>query len=58
MGEGAERRQNVMEPAGITGADCKAPAGTQKIFSYPRPPGSTNGTDWEDWAFQLVHKPW
>jgi hypothetical protein len=37
-------RQHVLEPAGITAADCKAPAGTQKILSYPLPPGSTNGT--------------
>jgi CubicO group peptidase (beta-lactamase class C family) len=42
-------RQNVLAPAGITGADCKALAGTQKMLSYPRPPGSTNGTDWGDW---------
>jgi len=43
-------RQNVLEPAGVTGAACKAPAGTQKILSYPLPPGSTNGTDWGDWT--------
>lgn len=43
-------RQNVLEPAGITGADCKPPAGTQKILSYPLPPGSTKGTDWGDWT--------
>lgn len=42
-------RKNVLEPAGVTGADCQAPAGTQKILSYPLPPGNTKGTDWGDW---------
>lgn len=42
-------KQHVLTPVGVTG-DCKAPAGTQKILSYPLPAGSTNGTDWGDWT--------
>ena len=43
-------RQHVLSPANVTDADCKPPAGTQKILSYPLPPGATHGTDWGDWT--------
>ena len=49
---------NVLQPAGVTGADCKAPSGTKKILSYPLPAGATHGTDFGDWTLQCGSGGW
>lgn len=44
-------RQQVFRPIGISGADCKPPANSNPVLSYPPPPtGATNGLDWGDWT--------
>ncbi len=51
-------QKNVLQPAGVTGADCKAPAGTKKILSYPLPAGATHGTDFGDWTLACGAGGW
>lgn len=44
-------RQQVFQPVGISDADCKPPANSNPVLSYPPPPiGATNGLDWGDWT--------
>ncbi len=44
-------RQQVFEPLGISGTDCKPAANSHPVLSYPPPPiGATNGLDWGDWT--------
>lgn len=44
-------RQHVFQPLGITGADCRPPASSNPMLSYPPPPvGAAHGTDWGDWT--------
>jgi hypothetical protein len=41
---------HVFKPVGIPPRQCKPPAGTGDILSYPFPAGSTSGIDWGDWT--------
>ena len=44
-------KQNVFQPLGITGANCKPPSGVPSMLSYPPPPvGAAHGTDLGDWT--------
>lgn len=51
-------QKNVLQPAGVTDADCKAPTGTKKILSYPLPAGAAHGTDFGDWTLQCGSGGW
>jgi hypothetical protein len=37
---------HVFEPVGVPTRQCKPPAGTNDILSYPNPAGSASGNDW------------
>jgi hypothetical protein len=49
---------HVFKPVSVPSSACKAPAGTNKILSYPYPPGTTAGTDWGDWSLTCGSGGW
>jgi hypothetical protein len=54
--------QNVFQPVGVTGADCKPPAQLNPAFApvltYPFPAGTANGADWGDWTLSCGGGGW
>lgn len=49
---------HVFQPVGVPVSQCKPPSGTNDILSYPFPPGSTSGDDWQDWSEKCGSGGW
>jgi len=49
---------HVFEPVGVPTSQCKPPAGTNDILSYPNPAGSASGNDWGDWSLECGSGGW
>ncbi|HEY6349433.1 MAG TPA: serine hydrolase domain-containing protein [Candidatus Angelobacter sp.] len=49
---------HVFQPVSVPTRQCKPPAGTNDILSYPNPAGSTSGTDWGDWSLSCGGGGW
>jgi CubicO group peptidase (beta-lactamase class C family) len=49
---------NVFGPVGVPVSECKPPAGTGDVLSYPFPAGNTSGDDWGDWSLECGSGGW
>jgi hypothetical protein len=49
---------HVFQPVGVPTSQCKPPAGTNDVLSYPYPAGNTAGTDWGDWSLTCGGGGW
>jgi hypothetical protein len=51
-------QQNVFQPIGVTGADCKPAANSHPALYYPFPPGTTPGNEGGDWTLACGSGGW
>ena len=49
---------HVYQPVSVPVSQCKPPAGTNDILSYPFPAGNASGTDWGDWSLTCGSGGW
>jgi Beta-lactamase len=49
---------NVFQPVGIAVSQCKPPAGTNQVLSYPSPAGSKSGVGWGDRSLECGSEGW